>query len=544
MTTTTSTTSATNGSAIAVTLGIGSGIDTTALVTQLAAAEKAPQEALITTRETANTAQVSSLATISSSIDSFATALKALVGGGTLFTQPTSSSSAVGVSAQAGTRIPSNLAARLQVTALAQGQTIMSARRDATQSLATGTLSLATAQGSATITLDQSNNSLSGLATAINGANLGVSASVVNDGAGSRLVVKGPAGAANAFSLSETDNGGGLADFTYAASSNSGGMTQAQAATDAAMVLDGVNVTRPSNTVTDLIPGVKLSLNATTAAAVSIGASVPTDAITGAVNDFVGAFNEVKGVLATATATAASGGTAGPFGNDPTIRAMAGQLQALTTTPLVSSGPIRTLADLGVKTNLDGTLAVDAATLNKVVATQPDAVAALFNPTQSSSSSSVQITSAMGQTPAGSYQLSNLTVGPPPTGSVNGKAMLAIGSLLVAPAGSGAAGLVIGVSADTAAATVTVEPGLSGALQAIRDGLRGGSGALTNLSNSLSTQAKQIATDRTAMETRATAYQARLSASFSTMNSRVSVLKATQSYLDQQIKVWTNSTNS
>jgi flagellar hook-associated protein 2 len=545
--TTTSTTSSINGSGIAVTLGIGSGIDTSTMVTQLVAAARTSQEAGVTTRETSNTAQVSSLATISSAIDSFASSLKSLVTGGTLFTQPTSSSSAIGVSAIAGTRIPSTLSSALQVKQLAQAQTIMSAAvSDTSAAIGTGTLTLKTASGSTDITLDSSNDTMAGLATAINNAKAGVTASIVNDGTGSRLVLKGAVGAANGFSLTPAAGAdSGLSAYAFDPAATSGnGMAVAQSAQDATLVLDGVSVTRPSNSISDLIPGVKLSLTGTTSGAATIAATVPTSAITSSVNDFVSAFNAMKSTLDTATASGLDGGTAGPFSSNATIRGIAGQLAKLPSTALVSSGAFTTLADIGIKTGTDGTLSVDATKLASVLSSQPDAVANLFNPTQSVDSANVSIRSAMGSTPAGTYKLTNLVAGPPPSGKINGVDMQVVSNRLVAPSASGAAGLVLAVTADTASATLTVEPGLSGALQSIRDTLRASTGPLANLSDTLSDQAKQIATDKAKIETRLTTYQNQLTTSFSTMNARVSVLKSTQSYLEQQIKVWTNDTSS
>lgn len=544
MTTTGSTTS-TSGSSIAVTLGIGSGIDTAALVSQLAAAQKAPKEALITTRETANKAKVSSLATITSTIDSFASALSSLVNGGTLYTQPTSSNAtAIGASPITGTRIDSALASSLQVTQLAQGQTLVSgAIADPGAAIGQGTLTLTTASGAHAITIDGSNDSLAGLAQAINDAGAGVTASIVNDGTGARLVVKGAAGAASAFSISaDAGAAAGLSRFTYGGS-GSGGMAAAQTAQDATVVLDGVAVSRPSNTITDLIPGVKLSLQQVTAAPVAIGASVPTDAITTAMSDFVAAYNEMKSTLDAATASGANGSAAGPFSNDPTLRDMTRQLAQLTATPLVASGSVRTLADLGVRTQQDGTLSLNTTALASVLATKPDAVEALFNPVQTSSSANVQIKSAMGAAAPGTYTLTDMTAGPPPAGKVNGVDMIVAGTRLVAPIASGAGGLVLALTGDVASATITIEPGLGGALKSIRDRLRATTGPLQGLSDALATQAKAIAADRTTMETNTDAYAARLQTTFSTMNSRVSVLKATQSYLEQQIKVWTNDTN-
>ena len=95
-----------------------------------------------------------------------------------------------------------------------------------------------------------------------------------------------------------------------------------------------------------------------------------------------------------------------------------------------------------------------------------------------------------------------------------------------------------------ASATITIEAGLGGALQTIRDALRGTTGPLGTLSDRLNAEAKSIADDRVAMEARADAYKLQLQKSFTAMDSRVSALKATQAYLEQQVKVWTNSTDN
>ena len=532
-------------SSIATTLGIGSGLDINGLVTQLAAAQKAPQEQLITTRDTANKAQVSALAGITSGIDSFASALSTLISGGSLFTQPTSSNdTALGVSAIAGGRI-GGLSANLQVNQLAQGQTLVSgAVADANAGVGTGGMTLTTSRGTFQLAIGDANDSLTGLASAINAAASGVSASVLNDGTGSRLVLKGPPGASAAFTLTaDTGADPGLAAYAYDGS-GTGGLTKAQSAQDASMVLDGVTVTRSSNSIADLIPGVQLTLKATTTSPVAIGASVPTDAISDAVNNFVDSFNQLKATLDTDTASALNGATAGPFSGDPTIRGMMQQLGGLVSTPLISSGAVRTLADLGVSTGNDGTLSVDASRLSAVLASNPDDVEALFNPTQSASSPQVQITSAMGKAAPGTYTLANLVKGPPPSGQINGQDFIVAGNRLVAPVKSGAIGLVIAVNGDVPSSTITVEPGLGGALQSIRDSLRASTGPLQALSDQLTKQASQIADDSAALDTRSDAYQAQLQTQFDAMQTQVTSLKATQAYLTQQIAVWTNSNNN
>ena len=414
-------------SSIATTLGIGSGLDISGLVTQLAAAQKAPQQQLITTRDTANKAQVSALAGITGGIDSFATALNTLISGGSLFTQPTSSNTAaIGVSAIAGGRI-AGLSANLQVNQLAQGQTLTSAAvADAGAAIGEGGMTLVTANGTFHLTVGGTNDSLTGLAGAINAAGAGITANVLNDGGGSRLVLKGATGAGASFTLT-ADQGAdpGLAAYTY--DGGGGGLTKVQSAQDASMVLDGVTVTRGSNSLADVIPGVQLTLKATTTGPVAIGASVPTDAIAQAVSDFAASYNAFRATLDTDTASGLNGGTAGPFVGDPTIRAMVTKLGGLASTPLVTSGAVLSLADIGVSTGQDGKLSVDASRLNAVLAAHPDDVEALFNPTQSSSNPEVRITSPMGKVAPGSYALTGLVKGPPPSGQINGQDLIAAG---------------------------------------------------------------------------------------------------------------------
>ncbi|MDB5689734.1 MAG: flagellar hook-associated 2 protein [Sphingomonas bacterium] len=527
---------------IAASLGIGSGIDTAQLVSDLAAAQKGPKEAQIAARETANTAKVSTLAGLASGIDGFATALTSLISGGSLYTQPTSSNAvALGVSAVPGGRI-GGLAATVRIDALALAQTIASGSIvGASGPIGQGNMTLTTSRGTFPVSVGADNDSLAGLARAINSANAGVAASVVSDTTGSRLVIKGAIGAAGAFTLTAAvDADPGLAAFTYDGQSG-GGMTLAQKAQDASILLDGVTVTRGSNTVSDLIPGVKLELKAVTTAPVSIASTQPVAELRQAVLDFVGAYNELKSSLDSATSSGLNGGAAGPLRSDSGVREMVRQLGRLTSTQLVSSGSLTTLADLGVRTGNDGKLSVNTTRLDAVLAADPAGVEAMFNPTQSSSSPLLQITSAIGAATPGTYTITNVVAGPPPSGKIGGLDMIAGGARLIAPIKSGAGGLILAPLGAVASATIIVEPGLAGALQQIRDAVRTATGPLTSLSDRLKSEAKSIAKDRAAMELRADAYEATLRKNFTTMETRVSSLKATQSYLEQQVKVWTNS---
>ena len=121
---------------------------------------------------------------------------------------------------------------------------------------------------SASISIDSTNNTLAGIAAAINAApnNPGVSASILTTTAGARLVLTGNAtGAANAITVTQSGGDGGLAALVYDPANNVTNLTQTQAALDANFSVNGFAATSPSNQVTSVISGVTLNLLGTTA---------------------------------------------------------------------------------------------------------------------------------------------------------------------------------------------------------------------------------------------------------------------------------------
>lgn len=541
-------------SSISYALGIGSGLDIKSMVTDLAAAAKGPKEALLAKREEANAAKVSTLASISNAIDSFAVALSGLISGGSLFSQPTLSDSGIfTATATPGARL-GELSASIEVVQLAQAQTVSSVSfANRADSVGHGELTITTANGNFVVTIDESNDSLDGLARAISASGAGVTANVVTGVDGARLVVKGATGEANAFTLSVPGGtSSGLERFAFGPSVT-GGMTQAQTAQDAIVVVDGVQVRRATNSFNDLIDGVQIDLTrAAPGQTVAMGVSRPTAAIGQAVQDFVAAYNELMTMIAEATkaSTFTKGvvdSAGGALRGDIGLREMQRQLSQLSSMALVSqgSGP-KTLAEIGVRTNRDGTLGVNMAQLQQALANDPDGVEALFNPGQHSSSAFVTIKSAIGSVKPGVYTITDVVPasgGTAAAGILNGVAMTGIGGNLVARSGSPAQGLILGVTGAVGSVTISIDPGLGGALQGIRDALRARGGPFEGSNDRLSAEARKIAEDRELLEARSEKYYNQLLSTFTAMERRVSASKATQSYLDQQIKMWTNGRN-
>ena len=389
-TTSTGTTNASSTSQILSSLGAGSGIDYASLVGSLVDAQFAAKNQQLTAKSEALTAQISAAGNLKSVIGQFASSLKSLTKGGTLVTQPSSSNSNVVRAAALPFARLNGFSAQVEVRSVAQAQASASpVFADRTAAIGTGTLTLTlgtatTANGALTsftanagaspvnITINASNNSLDGIAKAINAANAGVTANVVADGAGFRLALKGQTGATQAFQLTSQDTG--LDQLAVDVGSPARIGTGAQ---DAEVVVDGLSFKRSSNTISDLIAGVRLDLvSAAPGTSVSLGNTPPTSALRQAVLDFVDTYNQVIGQI-----TEQTDPQNGALKADYAARDLKGGLGRLTQVPLWTSttrGAPTTLAELGVATSRDGTLTVKTDQLDRALRDNPQAVEAMF----------------------------------------------------------------------------------------------------------------------------------------------------------------------
>ncbi|SFP95761.1 flagellar filament capping protein FliD [Sphingomonas rubra] len=358
---------------ITKTLGSGSGIDLKALVTSLVDAQYAAKTKQFTTKSDTLTAQISGVAKLKSAITGFDSALKSLVKSGSLATQPTSSNAAVlGASLIAGATAPT-AATTLTVDRIAQAQAATSRIVVPGETFRGGTLDVTTGSDTKvtkSITVPQG-ATLADVAALIK-KETGFSTALVADGDGTRLTVKSATGASQAFEIAATDTDGtaagtGLSVFA----TGDAGLKIGTVAQDAQVTVDGARYTRASNSINNLVPGVKLDLTGT--GTTTIAATRPTAALSQAVSDFVATYNELQAVLKEAT-----NATTGVLRSDAAATGIARALSTLTTTKLTGAGTVQTLADIGVATNRDGTLSVDTARLTRTLAGDPAAVEALF----------------------------------------------------------------------------------------------------------------------------------------------------------------------
>jgi flagellar hook-associated protein 2 len=413
MTTTSSTTDTTTGQPPVVSVAStssaqaagGSVIDVSSLVSQLVAATAAPQQALISNQTEAVSTQISALGTLKSALSTFQSSLSSLDTPTAFQVQTANSSDQTAFTATAGAGAAAGTY-NVAVTALAQAQQLLSKAfaGGGAATVGTGTLSLSLGNTSFDVTIDDTDNTLAGIAAAINSAagNPGIAATVLQGSDGAHLVLSSSlSGAANTIQATETDGGGGLAALTYG-TGNAANYTQEAAPQDAAFSISGVNYTSPSNTVTDALNGVTLNLLAPTTAGSPATLSVSNDISTIETNisAFVTAYNTMVTAIQPLGSYDAGTNTAGPMLGNPLLSGTTNQIQAaLYSVVNTGSSTYNSLASIGITTNPDGSLSVNNATLSNALSTNFSAVSQLFSGTGGVAAAlNSQITADLGST--------------------------------------------------------------------------------------------------------------------------------------------------
>ncbi len=355
---------------IANSLGVGSGINTEQLVNDLLAASQGSKLGQLNQRSQLNSSRISAMAATQSALTTFTAAVKETLNGQGFVGELVSSRQDLATATVLDGDRPEGLPASVEVVQIAVAQREMS-DVFASTSTAVGerTLTISNSGGSFDIVIDSTNDSLAGLRDAINASNSGVTASILTDKAGARLVMEAQEGIENAFTV------------TQSGVSPAMNLTNIATAKDSIIKIDGIELTNSSNTVTGAIPGVQISLLAAqmgTQFTIN-GGSEPLD-VRGLVTEFVTAYNELRSSMNAATKPGLSGEDSGPLAGDRGAREVIRKLSQLTSTRLTDVGDFKTLADIGVRTESDGTLSIDDTRLDAALALDSGAIKLMLEP--------------------------------------------------------------------------------------------------------------------------------------------------------------------
>lgn len=388
--------------------GIGSGLDIESLVTQLVAAERTPTETRIQRQELTLASQLSSLGIFQGSLASLRDSISSL-NDSSLFNSKSLLSNdlaAVSGSVEQDAAVGSY---DIEVNQLAQAHTLASEVFSAADEVVgEGSLTIRfgttdyvspdpgpesynsfvenTDIDSLVLELDSSNNQLDQIRDSINEADAGVSASIINDGDGYRLVLTSAStGEEYSMEMVVSDTGdsndtdaSGLSRLAFSAAATN--MEQTRTGLDAEVLLNGLSVSSSTNSLDEAIEGLTISLNQTTEDPVTLTISEDHSTLTQRVATFATSYNNYLNTVDQVAGYDADLSQGGVLQGDFTVRSITNQLRSMMSTPAPgATGEYQYLSQIGINTLDSGQLQFDTAAFLEAMEADADSVAALFS---------------------------------------------------------------------------------------------------------------------------------------------------------------------
>ena len=400
MTTTTATTATTaapvtatqsmpvNGSALLSQLGAGSGVDTTTLAQNLVEAERAPQKALIDKKIANCEAKVSGFAAMSYVLSTVKDAFSALSDESSFngVTAKSTNTSAFNVTTAAGAAVADH---QISVLSVAKPQrSLTSGFATSTSQINSGsafTLSLVSGGTTQTLSIPASATTPTGVVNAINAksSTWGISAQLINTGGTNpyKILLTGKSGATNSFTLSaDSSVSDFLVDPTYTNGAASAGGSPVQAASDASAVIDGVAITRTTNTIDNVIKGVTFDLYTPTDTTATVSLTRDTTALKEKLTTLVTAYNDAHSMFGVVTDPKSTVDTYGhTLVGDSTVRTISDQLRNMFTgTSSTPGSNMSQLWQIGISIDQNGTMQLDQTKLDTALSTKYDDVVTMM----------------------------------------------------------------------------------------------------------------------------------------------------------------------
>lgn len=348
------------------------GFDSSSVVSQLVAVAQQPVDAMQTQINNIDSAQIV-YGNFKSQLSSLQTAVQALsTTSGFVSMAATSTDSSV-VGSVTGTAAAGSYT--LSVSQLATTEKLRSdPQTDSTTPLGqAGTLTFQVGSGSAVNIDIAATDTLTDVASKIARSGARVSAGIINAGGSYRLQLQGlDTGASNNITITE----GGTINLGLSNPAN-----VVQSAQDAKLKVDGLDITRSTNSVADAIPGVTLALTKTIpdASAATVTVAGDPSKVESKIQSIVSAYNTLVSTVHMNTGYGTTKATNSVLQADPTMRRALDQLSTMISGIVPGgTGAYTSMATVGLKHNTDGTLTFDSSTFETALAANPDAVSRLF----------------------------------------------------------------------------------------------------------------------------------------------------------------------
>jgi flagellar hook-associated protein 2 len=367
-------------------LGLGSGLDLESLVNQLVAAEGTPEQLRISQQEAEFQAELSAIGSFSAALDTFNSALENLADLDSFGKRIATSSNEALFTATADDSAVSS-SHDIRIISLAEAHKLSSqAYANADTVVGTGTLTIQVGddpEKTMTLAIDEDGATLAQIRDAINESedNPGVSAVIVNGEDGAHLVLtSATTGEAGAITVTASGGDGGLNALVFDPANGVTNMDEVQQAVDAELNIDGITVHSSSNTVSDAIDGVTLTLlSADPDETAKLNVTLDTESTATTISGFVTAYNALITTLDGLTSYDPETKIAGPLLGDSMVLLFEDQLRRDVSDLVSGAGAFDSLGDIGITSNFeDGTLVLDEDALNEALDSNFDDVGALF----------------------------------------------------------------------------------------------------------------------------------------------------------------------
>lgn len=408
--------------------GVGSGLDVNGIVSKLMAVEQQPITNL-NKKEAAFQAKISAYGSLKSALSGFQGVLLGLTNASSFKSITATPADNTIVTASASSIAVAGSYA-LDITQIAKAQKLVATgQTSATASIGNGTVTIdfgtisggtfdtvtgkytgasftSNGNGAKTLTIDASNNSLTGIRDAINAANIGVTATIINDGSATpyRLSLSsGSMGQSNSMKISVAGDAalGNLLGQDPVGVQN---MSEVVTAQNASFKVNGVTVSKTSNTVTDVISGVTLNLLKPTTSTTSVTVAQDSGSVQTSVSSFVKAYNDLNTTLKNLSGYDAAAKKGGVLQGDSTVLQLQAKVRSILTTSVSNtSGALTNLSQIGVSFQRDGSLALDSAKLSSAISTNFSDIASLFAETGRATDSLISYTSSTSNSKVGTY---------------------------------------------------------------------------------------------------------------------------------------------
>ncbi|MCZ8017137.1 MAG: flagellar filament capping protein FliD [Limnobacter sp.] len=535
--------------------GIGSGLDIEGIISSLMAAERLPLNKVSTERTAINT-KISIYGIIKNSFADLKTATDKLTNLSNLNPLKATSTDDKVVSATASSANAKG-SYSIEVSQLAKAQSVATLGV-ATADTVVGTGSLTITLGSydsntntftdnadktpVTINIGAGQQTLEGVRQAINEANAGVNASIVNDGAGSRLVLTSKdTGAVNGFKLEVADDDGnntnvaGLSRLAYDPTALAGSGKNAdtlQAAQNANFTINNLPVSKASNTVSDAVEGLTLNLKAVTTTPINLEVGLDDAALKTTLDGFVTAYNKIRGNLKDQQQKDAT------LSKETTPSSLERGLRNILREQVAQYGI--GLSDIGLSFDKDGVLSLNKSKLDTAVAADPAILEKVFSNTATTTDARVKFLGATSKTLEGTYAInvSNAYNGSNTiAGTINGVAATGVSSTLSGAAGDASEGLQFSVAQDASGnmGSITFSKGLAERLSDWINTLSDEGGALASRTDGLNSRKLRLNDQEDRLNLRLEQVEKRYRAQFSALDSMLASMQQTSSYLSQQL---------